>query len=429
MTTRLLEPGYQVFDANGGPVSGALYYTYDAGTDIPKATYSDAGLTIPNANPVEADAGGRFGPVFADAGDYKIVMKTSGGSILFTADPVFGTGSGGSAAGSGIRNLIVNGGMDFNQRVATSVANDTYCLDAWYVLTNTGNVTVAQQSLQAFGIPTNVRLTQPDAAPKYLGYAQIIENTNCRAYKNADVVLSARVRHSLTAPIRYALLSWTSTADAVTSDVVNNWGSASYTAGGFFLGANLTVQAVGVITPGAGLWTSISPITATLSGSMNNLVVMFWTENVTAQNATLDISNVMVNAGTTAEGFEYLPRDTIAAHCYRYYQKSFSLATAPAQNTEPITAHSLTQSVGASTVQAGNLIKLVTPMRTNTFTITLYNPSAANAEARNLTAGADCSATAASQAGTEKIVFTTTTPAGTSAGQRLLVHYTVDNSL
>ena len=32
--------------------------------------------------------------------------------------------------------------MQVNQRQATSVADDAYCLDGWYVLTNTGNVTL-----------------------------------------------------------------------------------------------------------------------------------------------------------------------------------------------------------------------------------------------------------------------------------------------
>lgn len=320
MTTRLLEPGYQVFDANGGPVSGALYYTYDAGTDIPKATYSDAGLTIPNANPVEADAGGRFGPVFADAGDYKIVMKTSGGSILFTADPVEGAGAAGTVPGSGLRNVIINGGFTVNQRSVTSAADDTYCLDRWYVLAQSGSADVALQSLQSNGIPNNIRLTQPDASAKRIGVAQIVESGSCYYLRGATVALSAQVRSSLAASIHYAILSWTGSADTVTSDVVLDWTSTSYTAGGFFLASNVTVQAVGTVTPSAAIWTPIPEITATLTGSLNNIVVMFWTTDATAQSATLDISNVQLEQGDEATAFEYLsPAMTLNA-CRRYYR-------------------------------------------------------------------------------------------------------------
>jgi hypothetical protein len=85
MATRLLAPGYQQSDANGNPVSGARLFTYEAGTSTPKPTFSDAGLTIANANPVVANAGGVFGPVFATTGDYKLEMQTPA-CLLYTSD-------------------------------------------------------------------------------------------------------------------------------------------------------------------------------------------------------------------------------------------------------------------------------------------------------------------------------------------------------
>lgn len=90
MPTRLLPPGYQVFDANGAPLPGALLYTYDAGTSTPKASYSDGGLTILNANPIVADSAGRFGNVFATTGDYRLELRTAAGVVIWTADPVAG---------------------------------------------------------------------------------------------------------------------------------------------------------------------------------------------------------------------------------------------------------------------------------------------------------------------------------------------------
>lgn len=429
MANRLLPPGYQIFDANGDPASGALCYTYEAGTSTPKITYSDGGGTIPNANPIVADSAGRFGNIFADFGDYRIIVQTSAGVTLFTADPVFSSDSAGTVPGAGFRNLLVNADFSVDQRLATSITDDVYCLDCWYGLAQTGNIGITAQSLQALGIPTNIRLTQPDVGAQRIGLAQIVEAANCRYLKNADVVLSGKIRHSLAAPIRYAILSWTSTADSVTSDVVLDWTSASYTAGGFFLAANVTVQAVGTITPAANVWTSITPITSTLSASMNNIVVMFWTEGTAAQNVTLDLADIQLEAGDTATAFEQLPRDTITNHCHRYYQKSFLPTTAPAQNVEPVTAESFTQVVGASTLFAGHMVRFQAPMRNASYTLTTYNPSAANAEVRNNTAGSDCTGTAVGQAGVSKFVITATTPAGSAAGQRLLVHWTADASL
>ena len=50
--------------STGVPLSGALLYSYAAGTTTPLATYSDVALTIPNTNPVVANAGGVFPPIY-----------------------------------------------------------------------------------------------------------------------------------------------------------------------------------------------------------------------------------------------------------------------------------------------------------------------------------------------------------------------------
>ena len=429
MTTRLLPPGYQLLDANGNPQSGAKLYTYEAGTSTSKITYSDGGGTIPNANPIIADSAGRFGDIFAAVGDYRLSAQTSAGVTIFTADPVQGATSNATVPGSGFRNLLINSDFSINQRGATSSANDVYGHDGWYVLTSAGSVTIASQALQADGIPTNVRLTQPDVAAKRLGYAQIVEGNFSRPFRSASLTLSGRIRHSLAAPIRYAILSWTGVVDTVTSDVVLNWASASYTAGGFFLAADVTVQAVGSITPAAATWTDITPLTATMSGSLNNVIVFFWTEGTTAQNATLDLANIQIEQGSAASAFEYLPRDTTLFRCYRHYQKSFALTTAPAQNTEPATALRFTQTVSAATTMGGMPVFLKMPMRIGGYTLTLYNPAAANAQLRNNTTGADCSASGATQTNDDRFSIATTTAAGSAAGNTLSVHYTAEAAL
>lgn len=82
-------PFFQAIDANGNPYSGAKLNFYATGTSTPKNTYSDAGLTTPNANPVVADAAGRFGPIYllTDA-NYKAVLTTSADVTIATFDPL-----------------------------------------------------------------------------------------------------------------------------------------------------------------------------------------------------------------------------------------------------------------------------------------------------------------------------------------------------
>jgi hypothetical protein len=83
--------GQQLSDGNGAPYIAAKAYFYETGSTTPKATYSNAGLTSANANPVVADANGRFGDIYLVAGRYKVVLTTSADVAIDTLDPVDAT--------------------------------------------------------------------------------------------------------------------------------------------------------------------------------------------------------------------------------------------------------------------------------------------------------------------------------------------------
>lgn len=218
----------------------------------------------------------------------------------------------------GMKNRIINGDFRVNQRGLTSVADAAYYLDRWYALTETGNVTIAQQSDQENGSPNSLRMTQPDATAKRIGTAQAIESLNVRDLRGSAVTLSARVRCSASQAIRYAILEHTGTADSITRDVVNTWSSTNYTSGNFFI-AGVNVLAVGSITPTANAWTSIS-LAATLGASANNVIVFVWSEGTLAQNATLDLARVQLEAGSVATAFDFRSVGTEFALCQRYYE-------------------------------------------------------------------------------------------------------------
>ncbi|HXV00662.1 MAG TPA: hypothetical protein VG166_09200 [Caulobacteraceae bacterium] len=91
MTTGSLLPApvLVALDGNGDPISGALLQFFATGTTTPATTYSDAGLTTPNANPVVANGSGMFGPVYLDPTvTYRVQLKTAGGSVIADIDPV-----------------------------------------------------------------------------------------------------------------------------------------------------------------------------------------------------------------------------------------------------------------------------------------------------------------------------------------------------
>jgi parallel beta-helix repeat protein len=71
-------------DISGVPLSGAKLYSYAAGTTTPQATYTDASLGTPEANPVVCDSSGRAVAWMNSAlGDYKLILKDSADSDTY----------------------------------------------------------------------------------------------------------------------------------------------------------------------------------------------------------------------------------------------------------------------------------------------------------------------------------------------------------
>jgi hypothetical protein len=138
----------------------------------------------------------------------------------------------------------------------------------------------------------------------------------------------------------------------------------------------------------------------------------------------LYLLNVQLEAGPQFSGFEYRPAAVELGICQRFYQKSFPLATQPAQN---VAGGSLlfTQSGGASFVQYAPLVYYPTRLRAVP-ALTSFNPSAANAQIRSISLALDYSATTVGQNTEAGFSFYGTTPAGSAAGQLAGVHWTAD---
>lgn len=232
---------------------------------------------------------------------------------------------------AGLYNRLINPAFAHDQRNAgasTATADDTYCFDRWYALTQTGTVAASQLSDPENGYTKALRLTQSQASAQRFGVAQIIEGKYCKDMRGGAATLVPRIRCSSSQALRYAILEWNSTEDAVTSDVVLDWTSASYTAGGFFLASNLTISAVGTVTPTAATWTNLTKISPTLGSAFNNLIVMIWTEGTAAQNVTLDFDYAQLESGSIATTPERRASLELAL-CQRYYtaNANFSFAS------------------------------------------------------------------------------------------------------
>jgi hypothetical protein len=70
-------------------LAGAKLYFYVPGSTTARATYTDAALGTPHAQPVVADSGGRFPAIYLDPTlEYKCELKTSGGELIESEEKV-----------------------------------------------------------------------------------------------------------------------------------------------------------------------------------------------------------------------------------------------------------------------------------------------------------------------------------------------------
>lgn len=299
----------------------------------------------------------------------------------------------------GFRNRIINGEFGVAQRATSFVSgandDDSYNLDRWYVLSD-GNdaVDITQTTTE---VPSN-QLTaialDVETANKKFGIAQIIEQKNCIGLIGGNVTLSFKAKVSSTTKldnVKAAVVAWSGTADTVTSDIISAWGAE---------GTNPTLIANATFenTP-ANLSVTTSYATYTLSANVDtastkNLIVFIWSDVTdTTAGDFLYITDVQLEAGSTATDFERRPYGTELALCQRYFFKTFSQGTAPAQNAGIDGAILVVPAGGGSGWHIFNLFFPVT-MRASP-TITTFNTSAANANWSN---GATASVSNASDA-------------------------------
>jgi hypothetical protein len=231
-----------------------------------------------------------------------------------------------AAQTAGFRNRLLNAAFGINQRAASSNADDTYCLDRWYVLTQSGAIATQIIFDPEPGRYTGIRLTQSQASPQRFGLAQIVEATNIKDLRSQAVAMAARVRCSSAQAIRMAILEWTGTVDSVTSDVVNSWTSTTYTPGNFFI-STVSVIAIGAKTPSAATWTDMTQITGSFGAALNNAIVVVWLEGAAAQNVTLDIDQIQLEAGTLCGAFARRPFSEELDLCQRYFEPFLYAAT------------------------------------------------------------------------------------------------------
>jgi hypothetical protein len=283
--------------------------------------------------------------------------------------------------------------------LSSNAAGSNYTLDRWEAYGEASGKFSAQQNAGS--------VTPPSGFTNYLGITSLTANTPAtgdsyflrqwiEGFNSADlgfgaagastVTLSFWVRSSLTGTFSGVLTNYNQNRAypyTYTISSANTWEQKSVTIVGDTSGTWLTTNSggIGVIfnlgcgatrLGTANAWATVSFVYGA-TGSTNVLGT---------NGATWYITGVQLEAGTTASPFEYRQFGTELSLCQRYYEKTFSLTTAPAHNTGEFIIWPNAGSLGCG----GNTyitIQFNERKRATSATLRLYDPNASHTNSEN----------------------------------------------
>ena len=143
-------------------------------------------------------------------------------------------------------------------------------------------------------------------ANKKFGIVQIIEQINCHDMLGETVSLSFKLRVNATTnldDVRAAIVSWSGTADSVTSDIVSAWNAEGTNP---TLASNWTYENTPADLNVTTSWAEykIENIDIDTSGAANIGVFIWSNVTGTAVDEEVFITDVQLNKGATAGAFE-----------------------------------------------------------------------------------------------------------------------------
>jgi len=230
---------------------------------------------------------------------------------------------------SSAKNFITNGQFAVAQRgtaftAATTPANsdDVVLLDRWFLLSDGNDVVDVSQdtSVRPDGSYSSIKFLVATANKKF-GIFQPLEGIDSASLRGKTVSLSFKARTTTGAVIenvRAAVVSWDSTIDAITSDIISAWAvegtnptlATNWTAEN--TAANLAVTADAFATH------TIKGISVDTS-SMTNLGVFIWVDDTDAATGDiLNIGDVKLELGSAVTSYEPDPFQRVLDACQRF---------------------------------------------------------------------------------------------------------------
>lgn len=334
------------------------------------------------------------------------------------------------------RNIIINGNMSIWQRgisfISTTVtpnSDDTYLMDRWILLSDGNDIVDVTQVITP--VPAgaySAACFDIETEDKKWGILQVLETKDAVQCIGRTVSLSFKARmgaSDTSTKLRAAVLSWSSTADTVTSDVISAWADEGTNP---TLVANWTYEN----TPAALAELTDSYQTFKIEGilidtaSTTNIAVFVWSDDKT--NAVGDlvyITSVQLELGSVATEFEYKPFSEELAWCQRYYGKSYNYSTTPGTVTD--VGEVFKKVEYTHTYCNFDHMRFDIPMRT-TPSIVLYSPSSGSTT-NPIRTNLGTNHPAKIETSGEKAIQIAADNSSIDAGVNIMIHYTADAEL
>lgn len=370
-----------------------------------------------------------------------------GGEVRYRKE--FGTSTTGWVEIGAPPNLVRNSGFQLAQRQApgtpttySATAGRAITADGWGASNENASVQYArtdtaaapETNLLARYYGTYTKITNAGKA----AISQVIEATRVAPVRGKSIHLHLRLKASTAMTVRLALVQLTSsgTVDTIPATFVSSWAADGTDP---TLGTNLsyitpsgaengTISSSAMSCSVTTSWQKFGAWFAVPSNCKNLAVLVF-------SNADMAVSDALSITEVVLSDAPQLWRRTLTdddmAYCQRFYQKTFTVDTAPAQNAGAGTG----ELVSALWKAAATANAAIIPWRFHVEmraapTITTYNPAAANAEVRQT--GGTASDLTATASGNTTAVQTeiTATGVGTGAvGDRVAIHASADAEL
>ncbi len=321
---------------------------------------------------------------------------------------------------SGGRNVLINGALDVWQRGTSFTTSGSYSADR-FIIGRSGGVSGAtftrvspsdSTNLPNFRYAMRCQRDNGNTGTAGLTFGQVIETTNSIPLVGKTVTLSfyARAGANFTGTYLYSFVYTGTGTDQ--NGILGAW-----------TGLANPVQGTHTLTT---TWARYSA-TGTLSSTTNEIFFNFASAptGTAGANDWYEVTGVQLEAGAVATPFEFEDFGVTLAKCQRYFQKSFRQDVAPVTNAGNDDGMLIWQGTGSgfgSTVHA----RLPVIMRAAP-TVTTFNNYAANALARNVSAGVDIATV--SSLGVTGALTVTASGSGDAIDQNIRIHYTLSSEL